>query len=206
MNNINKIVKKIIIDNGHGIGTLGKSSPDGRLKEYRWTRDVAAMLAAELRRRGFEVHLLVPETEDVPLRERVARVNAICRATEGGASACVLVSLHVNASGIMPQWRTPNGWSAYIGLNASTRSRKLADMLAENAGKRGLRVRRQYPDKGYWQQSFAMVRDTLCPAVLTENLFMDNESDCGFLLSAEGRKQIVGLHADALESYCRNAA
>lgn len=202
---MNNNKKKIIIDNGHGAETLGKCSPDGRLKEYEWTRLIAVKLAEELHGRGIETHLLVPETRDVPLRERVARVNAICRATKGGASECVLVSLHVNASGIMPQWRMPNGWSAYVGLNASTRSKKLADMLAGNAGKEGLRVRRQFPDKGYWQQSFAIVRDTLCPAVLTENLFMDNESDCAFLLSEEGQRKIVALHADALEDYCRAA-
>lgn len=32
---------KILIDNGHGKETPGKRSPDGRLKEYAYTREIA---------------------------------------------------------------------------------------------------------------------------------------------------------------------
>ena len=32
---------KILIDNGHGIQTKGKRSPDGTLLEYAYTRDLA---------------------------------------------------------------------------------------------------------------------------------------------------------------------
>lgn len=32
---------KILIDNGHGVETPGKRSPDGRLKEYAYTREIA---------------------------------------------------------------------------------------------------------------------------------------------------------------------
>lgn len=199
-----KKIKRIIIDNGHGANTLGKCSPDCRLKEYAWTREIAEKVSTMLQNRGYSTHLLVRETNDVSLRERVARVNAICRA-EGDASACVLLSIHVNASGIIANWRPAHGWSAFVGLNASAASKRLADLLAAKASEAGLHLRRQYPDKGYWQQSLAIVRDTLCPAVLTENLFMDNENDCAYLLSDEGKERIARLHVDALDDYCRAA-
>jgi len=32
---------KILIDNGHGSNTPGKCSPDGRLREYSYTREIA---------------------------------------------------------------------------------------------------------------------------------------------------------------------
>lgn len=32
---------KVLIDNGHGADTPGKCSPDGRLREYAYTRDIA---------------------------------------------------------------------------------------------------------------------------------------------------------------------
>lgn len=35
---------KILIDNGHGRETPGKRSPDGRLLEYAYTRDIARHL------------------------------------------------------------------------------------------------------------------------------------------------------------------
>ena len=32
---------KILIDNGHGVNTKGKQSPDGRLREYAFAREIA---------------------------------------------------------------------------------------------------------------------------------------------------------------------
>lgn len=45
---------KILIDNGHGENTPGKCSPDGRLKEWAYTREIADRVVAGLRHRGEE--------------------------------------------------------------------------------------------------------------------------------------------------------
>ena len=45
---------KILIDNGHGENTTGKCSPDGRLKEWAYTREIADRVVAGLRQRGEE--------------------------------------------------------------------------------------------------------------------------------------------------------
>nr|DAT77575.1 MAG TPA: MurNAc-LAA [Caudoviricetes sp.] len=34
----------VILDNGHGVNTPGKSSPDGRLREYKYTREIVARI------------------------------------------------------------------------------------------------------------------------------------------------------------------
>ena len=193
-------IRKIILDNGHGVNTCGKSSPDGKLKEYAWSREIVNKIASLLRERGFDAHILVPEPEDIPLKTRVNRVNKLCRET-GSASKCVLVSVHVNAAGNGLRWLNPHGWSVFVGMNASENSKRLGNIMASTASAEGLYVRKQKPNQGYWQQSLAMVRDTLCPAVLTENLFMDNQEDCAFLLSPKGKKTIVRLHVDALSEY-----
>ena len=39
------------------------------------------------------------------------------------------------------------------------------------------------------------------PSVLTENLFMDNKEDVKFLLSEEGKKQIIDLHVQGIKKY-----
>lgn len=39
---------KILIDNGHGSNTKGKRSPDGRLMEYAYTREIAELVVSEL--------------------------------------------------------------------------------------------------------------------------------------------------------------
>lgn len=52
---------KILIDNGHGKETSGKRSPDGRLKEYAYTREIADRVVIELQNEGIDAMRIVPE-------------------------------------------------------------------------------------------------------------------------------------------------
>jgi len=183
----------ILIDNGHGAETPGKRSPDGRLLEWQWTRRVARRIVDGLKARGFDARLLVPEDSDVPLRERVARANAI----EGDI---LLVSIHANAAG-RGEWKQARGWSAFVARNASDASKRIASLLAKEAERRGMAVRRPAPGQDFWVQNLAICRDTRCPAVLTENLFMDNREDLKAMLSEEGIEAITETHINALSSY-----
>lgn len=70
---------KILIDNGHGENTPGKRSPDGRLREYLYTREIAEEVVAELRRRGYDAERIVRENIDVSLSTRVRRINDVCK-------------------------------------------------------------------------------------------------------------------------------
>ena len=38
----------VLLDNGHGSNTLGKQSPDGIIKEYLYTRNLATAIYTEL--------------------------------------------------------------------------------------------------------------------------------------------------------------
>ena len=67
---------KVLIDNGHGIETLGKRSPDGRLREYAYTREIADRVVKALTAAGIDAVRIVPEDADVPLSERCTRANA----------------------------------------------------------------------------------------------------------------------------------
>ena len=88
---------KILIDNGHGIDTPGKRSPDGSFREYKYTREISKEVVKRLIELGYDASLLVPEIEDISLKERVARVNNICN--EIGTSNVILISIHNNAAG-----------------------------------------------------------------------------------------------------------
>lgn len=184
---------KIMIDNGHGVDTAGKCSPDGRLREWSYTRRVAEAVVKELRRRGYDAERVVAEDRDISLGERCRRVN------RSGAS--LVVSIHCNAAGADGRWHSARGWSAHVHPRASDRSRRLAESLHSAAVARGLSTRRQMPSRGYWEQNLAICRDTRCPAVLTENLFQDNRDDVALLLSDDGFASIVGLHVDGITSY-----
>ena len=43
---------KILIDNGHGIFTPGKRSPDGQFREAIYTRQIARRIVSDLQDRG----------------------------------------------------------------------------------------------------------------------------------------------------------
>ncbi len=194
---------KILVDNGHGVETPGKRSPDGRLREYQYCRVIAAALVERLKAAGYDAQLLVPEIRDVPLNKgtdtRVKRVNNIC--AQLGAANVLLVSIHNNAAGSKGQWLTARGWSGYVAQNASANSKRLAECLADAAAAQGLKVRKPLASQKYWVQSLAICRETKCPAVLTENLFQDNRQDVDYLLTAEGRAAIVQLHFVGILNY-----
>ena len=189
---------KILIDNGHGIDTAGKCSPDGRLREYKWTREIAQRLSRALTLAGVDAILLVPEDKDMPLNERTRKANAWARKL--GAKNCLLVSIHVNAAPGQG-WSIASGWSGWVAPNASKSSRRFARLLYDEAEKAGLQGNRSVPTGRYWVGDFAIVRDTLCPALLTENLFMTNRAEVDYLLSEDGKQTIVDIHLRAIKKY-----
>ena len=193
---------KILIDNGHGVDTKGKRSPkwaDGsQLLEYAYAREIAGRVSKTLRAEGYDVKLITPERNDIDLNVRCRRVNAICR--EVGAKNCLLVSIHNNAMG-NGEPEKARGWSVFVGLNASVASKRLADCFCDSAINCGLTLRKYSPQQRWWRGNLAICRDTLCAAVLTENLFMDNAEDCKYLLSEQGKATIARIHAEAIKKY-----
>ena len=67
----------VILDNGHGINTPGKCSPDKSLKEYKWNREFVDKLIPLLENEGYIVFKIVTEYLDISLSERAIRANKI---------------------------------------------------------------------------------------------------------------------------------
>ena len=195
----------VLIDNGHGANTAGKRSPklaDGRqLLEYQFAREVASRVQRELEQLGVKAVLVTPETTDVTLKERCNRINKYCK--QYGAAKCLSVSIHCNAAGSDGKWHDARGWSVFVSNNASESSKVLAAKLAGVAGDYSLKVRKPLPKQLYWVQNLAMCRDTKCPAVLTENMFMDNVEDCKWLLSEEGKRITAAVHVKGILEYIK---
>ena len=165
---------KILIDNGHGCNTPGKCSPDGVFREYKYTREIAAAVVQHLQYRGFDAALVTPEEYDVSLRARTERVNTWCRQL-GKRNVC-LVSIHTNAAGNGKQWMNARGWACYTS-RGQTAGDRLADCLYQAAALwlPGHKLRKDYSDGDPdWENDFYILKNTLCGAALTENLFHDN--------------------------------
>ena len=192
---------KILIDNGHGHNTPGKRSPDGKFIEATYNREIAKRIVAELQNKGYDAELLVPEKEDISLNERARRINTLCLLH--GKSNVILISVHVNAAGDGSQWMNATGWSCYT-CKGETQSDKLADRLYQAAVKNfpGKRIRTDYSDNDPdWEENFYILRKTLCPAVLSENFFMDSHSDLEYLQSRAGKQAIIDTHVEGIIEY-----
>ena len=191
----------VLIDNGHGENTPGKQSPDGRLREYKYCREIAEALYKALSERGYQARRIVTEDTDVSLSTRCKRVNAVCDGM--GAKNVLLVSIHNNAAG-NGGWKSASGWSGWVYTKGSERSRLLAQYLYKAAEKRGLQGNRSVAECRYWTANFYILKHTNCAAVLTENLFQDNKEEVDYLLSDAGRKAIVDLHVEGIVNYIKS--
>lgn len=133
----------VILGTAHLISTPGKLSPDGRLREYKYSRELVSEIKAKLEAYGYTVFVDYESPE--PLQEwtaarkrlgyskgeqameldyRAEQVNAICR--KYGKEHCLYVSIHVNGSGDDDKWHGAGGWAAF-----TTLGRTKADALAE---------------------------------------------------------------------------
>ena len=192
---------KVLIDPGHGIDTPGKRSPDGQFLEYLWNRQVADMLLERLVSMGIDASLVVTETNDVTLRNRVNRVNTICNKV--GASNVLLVSIHANAAGNGSSWQNAKGWSCYTS-KGKTKSDQVAEYLydafEEEFPERKIRKDLSDGDRD-WEDNFFVLEKSRCPAVLLENFFYDNKEECAWMLQNETKRRIASAAAKGIAMY-----
>lgn len=191
----------LLIDNGHGIDTPGKRSPDGRFREYLFNRQVADLVVEQLTAAGLDARLVVPETNDIALSTRVRRVNKVC--TQEGTANVLLVSIHANAAGNGTRWMAAQGWSAYTSPG-KTRSDAVAEVLydAFEAAFPERKIRKDMSDGDRdWEANFTLLKNTKCASVLLENFFYDNRDECDWLLTPSARIRIADAICDGLVRY-----
>ena len=182
---------KILIDAGHGIDTPGKRSPDGSFLEYRWNRQMADLVIARLVSRGIDASLVVTETNDIPLRTRVMRVNKVC--DQVGAKNVLLISIHANAAGMGKEWMNAKGWCCYTSPG-KTGSDEFAECMYDSFTKafpdRQIRRDKTDGDSDY-EANFYMLTKSKCRAILLENFFYDNKEECQWLQSRVTQERIA---------------
>lgn len=195
---------RVLIDAGHGIDTPGKRSPDGSFLEYLWNREVAEMTYSLLEENGFDVDYVVTETNDIPLKTRVRRINEVCSLI--GAHNVLLLSIHSNAAGNGKDWMNAKGWSAYT-TKGRTRSdiaaKCLYDAFEEEFKERKIRRDLQDGDPD-WEEDFYILKKTSCPAVLLENFFYDNKEECFWLMNEVNKRRIAKAILKGVQYYYGN--
>lgn len=194
---------RILIDAGHGIDTPGKRSPDGAFREYLWNREIADLVCEDMGVDGYNVSLVVTETNDIPLITRVNRVNAICN--KYGTDDVILVSIHSNAAGNGKDWMNAKGWSCYT-TKGDTKSDILAELLYDSFERsfpdRKIRKDMQDGDRD-WEENFYIIQKSKCPAVLIENFFYDNKEECHWLMQEAVKVRIAMAIEQGIKDYVR---
>ena len=188
--------KIILLDNGHGQETPGKRSPlwkDGRqLFEWEFNRDMVRRIILKCEHTGIRAVKLVPETFDVSLEERCKRANLWYDRCNGN---CVVVSIHANACG-------GTGFEVYTSpgqTKADPIATKLIEQLQQDFPE--IKMRKDMadgdPDK---EAGFYILKHTKAPAILAENLFMDNEADCQLLMAEDFREKLADSYVEFLKN------
>ena len=199
-------MKTIILGTAHLKSTPGKCSPDKRLREYAYSRQIVSAVKAILQNMGYQVFvdiddddMKVTQSQELSLRCRV--VNDLCKAY----GDCIYVSIHVNAASSDGKWHNATGWEVYT-TPGKTKADDLATCLFEAAryNLKDKKMRTDYtdgdPDK---EAHLYVLKHTTCPAVLTENFFQDTKSDVDYLLSEKGFHEIVRLHVEGIINYIK---
>lgn len=178
---------KIAHDAGHGYNTAGKRVPDGSMREWEFNSVVASLVETALERfQGVQQIRLDDPTgrTDVGLKDRTDRANS------WGAN--VIVSYHANAFGVSG-FNSAHGIETYVHPNASSESKRLADVIQKNLVKETKRANR-----GVKSANFHMLRESKMTSVLLEMGFMTNREEAGLLKSTAYRILCAKAIVDSL--------
>jgi N-acetylmuramoyl-L-alanine amidase len=195
----------VIIDNGHGgldpdgkPYTPGKRSPfddHGQLIEGVSARTIARLVSKALAIMGHKVHLLVPEEEDISLKERGSRIQKFAN------TEAIFISIHHDAF----TNDKANGFSVWT-TKAETNGDKLASALYEEAKAilvpEGMKIREDFGDgDSDFEAGFAVcnyAEKSGTPAALIELGFMTNYDDYKFIQSSRGKQLFASVIVNAI--------
>jgi len=177
---------KIYIDPGHG-GTDPGAVGNG-LQEKNVTLNIALQTRNILTSRfGSGVSIRMSRTTDVTrsLQFRTDDANS------WGAN--IFISIHINAGGGtgFESYRYPTVGSATLRLHDLMHSRVIA----------GMRTVASVTDRGKKTANFHVLRETVMPAILTENLFIDTVADANKLKNAAFITATARGHANGIARF-----
>jgi len=191
----------VILDAGHGgmidgeYQTSGKRSPiwnDGsQYFEGVGNRQIVSKLTAKLKDKKINVFNVNPTEKDMSLKNRVKLINDKIKSNND--SEFIGISVHSNA------FTSPmaNGWEVFTANQCSIDSLVLSSLSSE-------KFDAEFPyilNRGVKKSDFYILKNTICPFILTENLFHTNEKECKeILMTKKGQDKIVNYH---LEFICK---
>lgn len=188
--------------------TPGKETPyiksvGRRIQEEEFNQAAAEKLRQELKRNGVHVHNPAPEAKDTPLKERTDFANRIyyqyCSKYGTKNVVAIYVSVHFNAidGKFDGEGKDPSGFSVHIYKGQKSKnSGKLGKYVLDELAKGTKQVNR-----GIVEQDLHITRETVMPAILTENGFMDNEKEAVLMIDKDFQAEVAIEHARGICKY-----
>jgi N-acetylmuramoyl-L-alanine amidase len=177
---------KIYIDPGHGGSDPGASA--NGLQEKNVTLNIALQVRNILQSTyGSGVSIRMSRTTDATrsLQSRTDDANA------WGAN--IYVSIHINAGG-------GTGFESFVYPGVGSTTLRLQDLIHANALS-SMRTVASVTDRGQKQTNFHVLRETVMPAILTENLFVDTVADANKLKNAAFITATARGHANGIARF-----
>ncbi|RDE19249.1 N-acetylmuramoyl-L-alanine amidase [Parageobacillus thermoglucosidasius] len=170
---------RIVLDAGHGGHDPGAVA--NGLKEKDLTLAIVKHTGRLLGDyEGVEVHYTRTDDRYLSLEERAAIANKL--------KADLLISVHINAGG-------GTGFETYI-YNGNVSAATVAYQNVIHA--EIMKAIGNVKDRGKKRANYAVLRLTNMPALLTENLFIDNPSDAAKLKSEQFLLQVAHGHVQGI--------
>jgi N-acetylmuramoyl-L-alanine amidase len=170
----------------------GTSAKEHGLTFYEGVNNRAIVdeLIVLMKEAGFDYERVYDEILDTPLRERVAKANAL----HAKNKRCIYISIHSDA---MPDnaHGKGSGFSIYTS-KGETDSDTIAKIFCDTYGDylKEFKFRKDLSDgDADFEEDFYVLRKTNCPAILIENLFFDNRREAEYLMSKRGRQKIADI-------------
>ncbi|GAK10617.1 N-acetylmuramoyl-L-alanine amidase [Geomicrobium sp. JCM 19039] len=168
---------RIFLDPGHGGNDPG--AVGNGLQEKDLVLDIGLRVRDLLEEyAGVEVEMSRTTDVFVDLSQRATLAN--------NWGADYFVSIHINAGG-------GTGFESFI-HSAPSQDEVNFQPLIHNAIMSQISV----SDRGQKSQNFAVLRETSMPAILTENLFIDNSSDAALLSDSSFLQSVAVGHANGI--------
>ena len=175
----------ILLDNGHGEETPGKSAGD--LQEWRFTRNVVKYISCELKHLRIPHYVLVCEDHDVSLKQRTNRADeAALKHKEETSEGAILLSVHGNAF----KDESANGIETWY----YSKGKKMAQVFQDELVKE-----LEWKDRGIKRGEFWIIRKSSMPAVLTESGFYTNPEQREEMLTPKCQRRIAKAHVSAIK-------
>lgn len=176
---------KLCLDAGHGKSTPGKRSPDGKLLEYKFNREMLKLILIELEKYKDKIEVITTQDPD---NDYDLSLLGRCKVANQN-KADYFISIHANGfyfkdsnGNYIEKYNSIKGFETHI-ISKGGKAEQLAKQINYS-------VKNSIPyivDRGIFVSNFSVLRNTNMPAILIECGFYTNDEECK-LLSSEAHK------------------